>query len=149
MLYIYIWFVFKITLSVKLFLVTVQIFVYKTLLTMFFGKRKEKLTKPFTFWLWKHLSKKNHILKMKVHSKKHFENLASLSWKHDNRYCPEKCWRRSTPHQFRLPWVRSGIEFASQGQLCGFFYTSTHTRVYGTLGKIYKNVLGSKCISRQ
>ena len=29
------------------------------------------------------------------------------------------------------------------------FYTSTHTRVYGTLGKIYKNVLGSKCISTQ
>ena len=47
----------------------------------------------------------------------------------EKRMFIRQCWRRSTPHQFRLPWVRSGIEFASQGQLCGFFYTSTHTRV--------------------
>ena len=38
------------------------------------GKRKknQKPMKPFTFWKWKHLSKKNHILKMKGHSETHF-----------------------------------------------------------------------------
>ena len=30
--------------------------------------------KPFTFWKWKHISKKKNILKMKVHSETHFEN---------------------------------------------------------------------------
>jgi hypothetical protein len=38
------------TSSVKLFEVTVKIFVYKFLFTIvFFGKRKKTLTKPFTF----------------------------------------------------------------------------------------------------
>ena len=38
------------TLSVKLFVVTLQIFVYKFLFTIaFFGKKKNNLTKPFTF----------------------------------------------------------------------------------------------------
>ena len=38
------------TSSVKLFVVTVQIFVYKFLFTIvFFGKRKKTLTKPFSF----------------------------------------------------------------------------------------------------
>ena len=37
------------TSSVKLFVVTLQIFVYKFLFTIvFFGKRKKTLTKPFT-----------------------------------------------------------------------------------------------------
>ena len=53
------------TLSVKLFVVTVQIFVYKSLFTIvFFGKKNSQ--KPFIFWKWKHLLKKNHILKMKT-----------------------------------------------------------------------------------
>ena len=41
---------------------------------VFFGKRKKTLAKPFTIWKWKHVSKKNHILKMKAHSKTHLEN---------------------------------------------------------------------------
>ena len=67
---------------------TVQIFVYKFLFTIvFFGKRKKTLTKPLTFWKWKHISKKNHILEMKVHSKTHFGNESSFQnpfwkWKH-------------------------------------------------------------------
>ena len=60
--------------SVKLLVVTVHIFVYKYLFTIvFFGKRKKLLTKPFTFSKWKNISKKNQILKMKVHSETHFE----------------------------------------------------------------------------
>ena len=46
---------FNTTSSVKLFLVTVQIFVYKSLFTMFFKKRRINLTKPFTFWNWNYL----------------------------------------------------------------------------------------------
>ena len=54
---------FSTTSSIKEFVVTVQIFVYKFLFTiMFLGKRKKKLTKPFTFWKWKHISKKNQLL---------------------------------------------------------------------------------------
>ena len=39
--------------------------------------------KPFTFWKWKHISKKNHILEMKAHSETHFENekMFSEKWK--------------------------------------------------------------------
>ena len=63
------------TSSVKQFVVTVQIFVYRFLFTIvFFGKRKKPLTKSFTFWKWKHISKKNHILETKAHFKTHFEN---------------------------------------------------------------------------
>ena len=40
----------------------------------FSEKGKTTLTKPFTFWKWKHISKKNHILEMKAHSETHFEN---------------------------------------------------------------------------
>ena len=40
--------------------------------------KKEKTHKPFTFWKWKHILKKNHILKMKAHSETHF-----WKWKHD------------------------------------------------------------------
>ena len=48
---LYIFHCFLTTSSVKLLVVTVQIFVYKVLFTIvFFGKRKKTLTKPFTFW---------------------------------------------------------------------------------------------------
>ena len=40
----------------------------------FFLKNEKKLSKPFLFWKWKHISKKNHILKLKAHSKTHFKN---------------------------------------------------------------------------
>ena len=40
-----------------------QIFVYNC---VFRKKGKTTLTKSFTFWKWKHISKKNHILKMKA-----------------------------------------------------------------------------------
>ena len=36
--------------------------------------KKKKLTKPFTFCKWKHILKKNYILKMKAPSQIHFEN---------------------------------------------------------------------------
>ena len=56
--FIYISLFFNTTSSVKLFVVIVQIFVYKCLFTIvFFGKRKKTVTKPFTFWKWKHISK--------------------------------------------------------------------------------------------
>ena len=57
------------TLSVKLFVVTVQIFVYKSLFTIvFFGKRKNSTHETF------------HILKMKAHfeNEPHFGNESSL-----------------------------------------------------------------------
>ena len=64
------------TSSVKLFVVTVQIFVYKFLFTIVFSLEKGKttLTKPFTFLKWKHILKTNHISEMKAHSETHFEN---------------------------------------------------------------------------
>ena len=40
----------------------------------FSEKGKTTLTKPFTFWKWTRISKKNHTLKMKAHSVTHFEN---------------------------------------------------------------------------
>ena len=79
------WYVFHsyfTTSSVKLFVVPAQVFVYKFLFTIvFFGKRKKKLTKPFTFWKWKHLLKKNHILKLRTPLEKepHFEN-ENICW---------------------------------------------------------------------
>ena len=48
----------------------------------FLEKGKTTLTKPFTFWKWKHILKKNHILKMKAHSKTHFENENMKKWIH-------------------------------------------------------------------
>ena len=51
------------TSSVKLFVVTIQIFIYKFLSTIvFFGKRKNNTHKTF------------HILETKAHSETHFEN---------------------------------------------------------------------------
>ena len=47
------------TSSVKLFVVNLQIF---CLQLRFSEKGKKKLTKPFTFWKWKHISKENHII---------------------------------------------------------------------------------------
>ena len=44
----------------------------------FLEKGKTTLTKPFTFWKWKHISKKNHILEMKGHSETHFETRLML-----------------------------------------------------------------------
>ena len=41
---------------------------------------EQQFTKPLTFWKWKHISKKNHILKMKAHFEPHFEK-----WKHNLR----------------------------------------------------------------
>ena len=35
---------------------------------------EKTLRKPFTFWKWKHILEKNHILKMEAHSETHFEN---------------------------------------------------------------------------
>ena len=56
---LYIFCCFITTLSVKLFVVTLQIFVYKFLFTIaFFGKRKNNTHKTF------------YILKMKAHCKK-------------------------------------------------------------------------------
>ena len=56
---LYIFHCFNTTSSVKLFVVTVQIFVYKFLFTIvFFGKRKKKTHETF------------HILKMKTHFEK-------------------------------------------------------------------------------
>ena len=49
------------TSSVKLFVVNVQIFVNNCVF--------QKKEKPLTFWKWKQISKKNHILEMKAHSK--------------------------------------------------------------------------------
>jgi len=56
---LYIFRCFITTLSVKLFVVTLQIFVYNSENS---EKGKTTLTKPFTFWKWKHIAKKNHIL---------------------------------------------------------------------------------------
>ena len=51
------------TSSVKLFVVTVHIFVYIFFVyNCVFRKKEKKLTKPFTFWKWKHISKENHII---------------------------------------------------------------------------------------
>ena len=36
---------------------------------VFFGKLKKTPQETFHIWKWKHISKKNHILKMKAHSK--------------------------------------------------------------------------------
>ena len=44
-------------------------------------KGKTTITKPFTFSKWKHISKKNHILKIKPLSKTHFEIGNMLIWK--------------------------------------------------------------------
>ena len=72
-LYIY-FVVFFTTSSVKLFVVNVKIFVYNCV----FGKKeKEILMKSFTFWKWKHISKKEP----------HFGNESSFwnpfwQWKH-------------------------------------------------------------------
>ena len=76
---LYIFVVFNTTSSVKLFEVTVQIFVYKLLFTIvFFGKMKKKPHKTF------------HILKMKAHFEKepHFENENMLlkKWKMINPF---------------------------------------------------------------
>ena len=52
-------------------------------------KGKAMLTKPFTFWKWKHISKRNnHILKIKAHSETHFENenMFLEKWKVINPY---------------------------------------------------------------
>ena len=86
-LYIY-FLTFNTISSVKLFVVTVQIFVYKLLFTIvFFGKKNKNswktshnFSKVTTFWKWKHLSKKNHVLKMKTPLEKepHFENGSSF-----------------------------------------------------------------------
>ena len=70
---LYIFHCFLTTSSVNLFLVTVKILFDNFLFTIvFFGIWKKTLTKPFTFWKWKHISRWNHVLKMKAHS--HFEN---------------------------------------------------------------------------
>ena len=41
---------------------------------------KKIFRKTFTFWKWKHISKKNHILKMKAHSETHFETTLINVW---------------------------------------------------------------------
>ena len=41
---------------------------------IFLKNEKKHLTKPFTFCKWKHILKKNYILKMKAPSQIHFEN---------------------------------------------------------------------------
>ena len=40
----------------------------------FSEKEKTTITKPFTFWKWKHILEKKPILKMKAHLETHFEN---------------------------------------------------------------------------
>ena len=71
---LYIFPYFNTTSSVKLFVVTVQIFVYKFLFTIvFFGKRKKPHETFHIFKMKTHFEKKN-ILKMKAHSKPHLEN---------------------------------------------------------------------------
>ena len=54
---------------------SVKLFVVNFCLQLCFSqKRKTTLTKPFTFWKWKHISENNHTLKVKAHSKTNFEN---------------------------------------------------------------------------
>ena len=72
------------TSTVKLFLVTVQIFVYKFLFTIvFFRKRKNNTHETLKIWKWKHILETNYILEMKAHSETHFEN--------ENRF-KNVCW---------------------------------------------------------
>ena len=59
--------------SVKQFVATEQIFVYKFIVYNF-RKKEKNSRKPFTLWKWKHIMKESHILKMKAHSETHFEN---------------------------------------------------------------------------
>ena len=78
---------------------TVQIFVYKFLFTnfclqlCFLEKGKTTLVKPFTFWKWKHILKKKKILKMKAHSKTHFENENMFSEKGKKLKKPFTFWK--------------------------------------------------------
>ena len=54
---------------------------YRFLFTIVFFGKKKNLTKPFTFWKWKHISKKKHILKMNTHSETYFETkLINIWW---------------------------------------------------------------------
>ena len=54
----------------------------KFLLTIVLSEEgKTTITKPLTFWKWKHISDKDHILKMKAHSETHFENENTLMGK--------------------------------------------------------------------
>ena len=86
---------------------------------MFFGKRKKKhktshilkLKTPLEkephfengnqkgtkFWKWKHLLKKNHILRMEAHSEMYFENENMLLGK----------WKESNPFFFKLQLANS------------------------------------------
>ena len=47
----------------------------------FLKNEKKNLSKPFTFWKRKHISKTNHILKMKAHPETHFDNECIFSEK--------------------------------------------------------------------
>ena len=53
----------------------------------FSEKGKTIVTKPFTFWKWKHISKKNHILKMKAHSTQNSKGLRSID------FGSSSCWK--------------------------------------------------------
>ena len=69
---LYIFHCLFLTSSVKLFVVNVQI-----LFTIFQKKEKQHSQNFFTFWKWKQISKKNHILKVKAHSRTNLIN----SWR--------------------------------------------------------------------
>ena len=77
---LYIFHCLFITSSVKLFVLTEQIFVYKFLVykflftIVFFGKKKDNTHETFYTLKIKAHSIKNHILRMKAHFETHFEN---------------------------------------------------------------------------
>ena len=61
----------------------IEFHVMNCVVVFFLEKGKTKIIKPHTFWKWKHISKRNHILKMKAHSETHFENESTFleKWK--------------------------------------------------------------------
>ena len=98
--FIYILSFFNTTSSVKLFEVTVEIFVYKLLFTVVLFRKSKKTTTHETF----------HILKMKTHFKKnpHFENESSFG----NPFCyrPEELYLTAHTEECGTNRVR-GLQF--------------------------------------